>query len=239
MERISTSGCSIQAICFDYYGTLVQAGNGKPFVQIDQWLRESVNERADSSFCDRIVMSFAKERARLLYHSDVFLTGKKLLEECYLAVCNKYQLEPQTRRFIDYVRHVFSDTILYEDTKYVLDSLRKKYTVGLVTNADDDILNASLSKHDLTFDFIITSESAGCNKPEKEIFRLAVERLNVPVEKILMVGDSLQEDMIPAKEFGMACVWMNKTSTKQELYHDLAEVSDIRELNILYNCEDT
>lgn len=230
MEKRSTIGCSLQAICFDYYGTLVQAGREKPFALIDHWLQESVIGQKDPSFADGFVMAFAKERARLLYHSRRFFSGKQLLENCYLAVCYKYQIEPQKQRFIEYVKHVFSDTILYEDTKNVLDILKKKYIVGLVTNADNDILEASLRRHDLTFDFIITSEAAGCNKPEKKIFQKAFEILDIPTPQIAMVGDSLTEDIIPAKELEMFGIWMNKTDAVQVLYPDLLQISDIREL---------
>lgn len=237
MDKKSTTGCEFQAICFDYYGTLVQAGNGKPFAQIDQWIRQSVIGQKDSGLIDGFVAAFAKERAKLLYHSNKFLTGKRLLENCYIAVCHKYQIEPQKQRFIDYVKHVFADTILYENSKNVLDILKKKYIVGLVTNADNDILEVSLHRHNLAFDFIITSESVGCNKPNKEIFRKAFEQLDIPAHKIVMVGDSLAEDIIPARELEMFCIWMNKATAVQELYRDLIQITDIRELLKICNAQ--
>lgn len=237
MDKKSTTGCGIRAICFDYYGTLVQAGNGKPFAQINHWLRQSVIGQIDSGIIDGFVAAFTKERVRLLYHSHKFFTGKQLLENSYFAACHRYQIEPQKQRFIEYVKHVFSDTVLYENTKDVLDILKKKYVVGLVTNADNDILEVSLHRHDLTFDFVITSESAGCNKPEKKIFQKAFEKLDIPASQISMVGDSLAEDIIPARELGMFCIWMNKAVAVQELYLDLIQITDIRELLKICNTQ--
>lgn len=237
MEKISINGYNLQAICFDYYGTLVQAGNGKPFMQIDNWIRKSIIGKIDSRLSEQMIMSFAKERARLLYHSTEFLTGKRLLENSYSIVCHKYQIVPENELFINYVEDIFSNTVLFENTKYVMDLLRNNYVVGLVTNADNDILMKSLNKHDLSFDFIISSESAGYNKPDKEIFHKVFKKLGMRPEQILMVGDSWTEDIIPAKELNMSCIWMNKTNGTQKLYHDTIQISDIIELLNICNIQ--
>lgn len=223
MEKLSTIGCSIRTICFDYYGTLVQTRQGEPFTLIERWIKES-------GFINEIGMSFAKERARLLYHVPDFYTGKQLLKKCYAEVCHKYQMEPKERLFLEYVKSVFSDTVLFEGTKEVLENLSKRYAIGLVTNADDDILYQSIHKHGLEFNFVVTSEAVRCNKPGKAIFQKAIECANVSAGELLMVGDSLTEDMLPAKEMGMGCVWMNRENRVQEVSEDLMQISDIREL---------
>lgn len=230
MEKQSTIGCSIRAICFDYYGTLVRTRDGEPFTLIDRWLRESIGERKDSAFLDQIVMAFAKERARFLYRVRDFYTGKQLLKNCYSIVCRKYQIEPQVSLFLEYVKHVFTDTVLFEGTKSVLESLRKRYVIGLVTNADDDILYESLHRHGLVFDFIVTSESVRCNKPGKEIFQKAFSYAKIPADEILMVGDSWTEDILPAKELGMLCAFINRKNIIQDVPADILQISDIREL---------
>lgn len=227
MERLLTIGCSIRTICFDYYGTLVQTRQGEPFALIESWIKES-------GFPSEIGMSFAKERARLLYHAPDFYTGKQLLQKCYAALCHKYRIKPKEQLFLEYVRYVFTDTVLFEGTKEVLESLRKRYAIGLVTNADDDILYESIHKHDLQFDFVVSSEAVRCNKPGMTIFRKAMECANAWADELLMVGDSLTEDMLPAKELGMLCVWINRRNSMQGA-EDLVQISDIRELLKLCN----
>lgn len=223
MERLSTIGCNIRTICFDYYGTLVQTRQGEPFTLIERWIKESGS-------INKIGMSFAKERVRLLYHVPVFYTGKQLLEKCYAEVCRKYQIEPKMQLFLEYVKSVFSDTVLFEGTKEVLENLRKRYAIGLVTNADNDILYQSIQKHGLQFDFVITSEAVRCNKPGKAIFQKAIACAKVSASELLMVGDSLTEDMLPAREMGMNCVWMNREHRVQGVSENLRQIFDIKEL---------
>lgn len=223
MEKRSTIGCGIRAICFDYYGTLVRTRRGDPFILIEKWIK-------DSGHINEIGMSFAKECARFLYHVPEFYTGKQLLENCYVEVCRKYQIEPKEPLFLEYVRRVFTDTVLFEGTKEVLENLRKAYVIGLVTNADDDILYQSIHKHGLRFDFVVTSEAVRCNKPGKAIFKKAIECANVSAVEMLMVGDSFTEDILPAKEMGMFCVWLNRKNRMQEVSENLVQISEIREL---------
>ena len=230
MEKQLTTGSSIRAICFDYYGTLVHTRNGEPFVLIDRWLKESIGKKGDLDFIERVSMSFAKERARFLYHMPGFYTGKQLLNNCYSIICHKYQIETQKELFMEYVKHVFTDTVLYESTEYVLEKLRKKYLIGLVTNADNDILYESLHKHVLTFDFIVTSEMERCNKPGKEIFQKALKCAKLPAHEILMVGDSWTEDILPSRELGMHSAYINRKHIMQDVDNDILQITNIWEL---------
>lgn len=92
MERLSTIGCNIRTICFDYYGTLVQTRQEDPFTLIERWIKES-------GPIDEIGLSFAKAE-----------------------VCRKYQIEPKEQIFLEYVKNVFSDTVLFEGKKEVLEN---------------------------------------------------------------------------------------------------------------------
>ena len=56
------------------------------------------------------------------------------------------------------------------------------------------------------FDFIVTSEESGFDKPNKASFRLAIEKLEVPPSKCWMIGDNLKADIKGANEFGLISV---------------------------------
>ena len=51
--------------------------------------------------------------------------------------------------------------------------------------------------------FIVTSEEAGIEKPNKVIFDLALEKIKLEYSDVIMVGDSFSKDIKGAKELGI------------------------------------
>jgi putative hydrolase of the HAD superfamily len=83
--------------------------------------------------------------------------------------------------------------------------------VGICTNMTADIQMRKLCRLGLAdiCGNLISSEEAGRDKPFPEIFQLAAQRLGVPAEQILMVGDSLNHDVRGAVAAGMQALWLN------------------------------
>ena len=60
------------------------------------------------------------------------------------------------------------------------------------------------------FEAIITSEEAGCQKPQPAIFEYTFKKLGITKEsKVLMVGDSLTSDIQGGNLFGIDTCWFN------------------------------
>ena len=55
---------------------------------------------------------------------------------------------------------------------------------------------------------IVASAEIGYAKPDKEIFEKAFELAGCTAEESVMVGDRLDNDIIPAKALGMKTVWI-------------------------------
>ncbi len=53
------------------------------------------------------------------------------------------------------------------------------------------------------FDYVVTSEESGCDKPHVESFKLALDKLDIPAKKIWMIGDDYDSDIIGAGNVGM------------------------------------
>ena len=53
------------------------------------------------------------------------------------------------------------------------------------------------------FDYVVTSEEAGHDKPDPKPFQIALDKLKIEPSKIWMVGDSPKEDMARAGLFGI------------------------------------
>ena len=105
---------------------------------------------------------------------------------------------------------------LYEDVA-VLEELHA-YHVGIITNgAHDERTDSQLSKvrHlGLTkrIQSLTISGEIGVRKPNFEIFKVACNRANVLLKDAMLVGDSIQNDIIGANRAGMTSVLIDRKS---------------------------
>ncbi|MGG4145409.1 HAD family hydrolase [Paenibacillus algorifonticola] len=103
--------------------------------------------------------------------------------------------------------------IVYDETFRLLDALKGKYKLLLLTNGSPDLQQEKLTGvPQLTpyFDHIIISGAFGEGKPAASIFRHALERLGIEPEQGIMVGDKLTTDILGANTIGMDSVWINR-----------------------------
>jgi putative hydrolase of the HAD superfamily len=91
------------------------------------------------------------------------------------------------------------------DTLAVLASLRGRgFALAAVSNADGRV-EASLVRHGLraSLDLVIDSHVVGIEKPDPRIFAIALERLGVPAEAAVHVGDIASIDVVGARRAGV------------------------------------
>lgn len=102
------------------------------------------------------------------------------------------------------------DEVPYSDAHSTLAALHDKgYKLGIIANqklGTAERLKAwGLHQY---FDVIAASAEIGYAKPDKEIFEKAFELAGCTAEESVMVGDRLDNDVIPAKAIGMKTVWV-------------------------------
>jgi HAD superfamily hydrolase (TIGR01662 family) len=104
----------------------------------------------------------------------------------------------------------FSEEDLYPDVRPALAALRALgLRVGLAGNQTARA-EGILKSLDLPVDFIGTSDGWGIEKPASGFFTRAVEEAGVPAERVLYVGDRLDNDVKPAQEAGMATALLRR-----------------------------
>jgi putative hydrolase of the HAD superfamily len=108
----------------------------------------------------------------------------------------------------EYVDHRFADARIFDDVVPALDILEQHFKLGLLTN--DNSYPDRLGLDD-RFDFILLAQDHGVWKPEAAFYELALEQAGVPAASILHVGDSLENDIRPARRAGMHTIWLNRT----------------------------
>ena len=103
----------------------------------------------------------------------------------------------------------------FPDSVEALQRLKRRYKVAVICNVDDDLFAASAKLLGDPFDAVITAEQARSYKPSPNNFRLAVERIGEPAERILHCAQSLYHDVPPAKALGMGTVWVDRRGGKR------------------------
>jgi putative hydrolase of the HAD superfamily len=112
-------------------------------------------------------------------------------------------------RFLDLLP---TRTILFPYAIEILQYLtNKNYQLHLITNGFEKTQHSKLrySGLDKYFKEVITSEASSSLKPNKEIFDFAFERTGAKAEESIMLGDSLEVDIIGAMRAGIDQVFIN------------------------------
>ncbi|MCK1997627.1 HAD family hydrolase [Psychrobacillus psychrodurans] len=102
---------------------------------------------------------------------------------------------------------------VYEDTYEVLDQLKGKYVLLLMTNGSPSLQNIKLEitpEISPYFDHILISGAFGKGKPDPAIFEHALEITGLTADEVLMVGDNLMTDILGSSKVGMQSVWINR-----------------------------
>ena len=114
-------------------------------------------------------------------------------------------------------------------TLELLDGLRERYPLHIITNGFEDVQRMKLRGCGLTpyFRTMTTSEQAGAVKPDPRIFHTALESAGAAASESLYVGDAPEVDG-SATGVGMAFIWFNPGRVQNRWAHD--EVANLRDL---------
>ncbi|MCZ8521488.1 MULTISPECIES: HAD family hydrolase [Paenibacillus] len=124
-----------------------------------------------------------------------------------------------------------SRPIVYEETFEVLDSLKGRYQLLLLTNGSPDLQKEKLAGVPQLapyFEHIVISGEFGRGKPNPAIFEHAVSLLGIAPEEGLMVGDKLTTDIMGSNAIGMRSLWINRHEAVRT--DEIIPVHEIRSL---------
>ncbi len=100
---------------------------------------------------------------------------------------------------------------VYPEAFGVLDKLSDKFSLGVIANqslgAGKRMEERGIAKY---FDTVVLSAEEGVAKPDPEIYRRALERAGCRPEEAVMIGDRLDNDILPAAKIGMKTVWVRQ-----------------------------
>lgn len=102
----------------------------------------------------------------------------------------------------------------YNDAIQFIKTAYKNYELCIISNGISEIQYQKLhtSKIKSYFTKIIISEDVGFQKPSPEIFKLALDFYSIPPEDALVFGDSLNSDLLGAKNSRIDFCWVNRNN---------------------------
>ncbi len=107
------------------------------------------------------------------------------------------------------------DEKLFPDTMECLKELYRHYKIGIIANqslgSKERLEKFGILKY---IDLIVASAEEGVAKPNKRIFEIALERASCKPKQAAMVGDRLDNDIVPANEIGMHTIWIKQGNWK-------------------------
>ncbi len=116
----------------------------------------------------------------------------------------------------------------------VLEYLRPRYPMTIVTNGFEEIQYTKMASSGLTsyFKNVVTSARAGYKKPAKEIFQFALTEGGFEAHEAIMIGDNLLTDIGGAHNASVDTIFFNPNKIQHEEnpryeIHDLKQLMEI------------
>ncbi|UCD29509.1 MAG: HAD family hydrolase [Planctomycetota bacterium] len=194
----------LQGLFIDFYGTL--AGGDREVVEL---ICRAV---IDDFGLELSAVDLAEDWGRTYFEAIEAINGdgfRPLVEieaDTLVDTFLPYTGEFDPQHYIVELNKYLARPELFDEVREVLAA--KKLPMCLVSNADDRQLREALEYHELSFDYVVSSESARSYKPEPRIFEAALELTGWKPDKVLHVGDSLHSDVWGAHRAGLRAAWV-------------------------------
>jgi 2-haloacid dehalogenase len=213
-----------QALTFDCYGTLIDWETG-----LIGALRPMLHAHGSKLRDEQILAIYAELEPAA---QNPYRRYREVLEEVVRGFGKRLGFEvsdAEARSLPDSLK----DWKPFPDTVAALKNLQTRYRLAIISNTDDDLFAGTARHLQVKFDQVITAEQAHAYKPSPAPFRLALERLGLPKEQVLHVGQSVYHDVAPAKSLGLSTVLVRRRgfgATRAISEKPDVEVADLQSL---------
>lgn len=163
------------------------------------------------------------------------ITQERLRTRRFELLFAEIGVEADSRVFSErYLLHLSRGTFLVEGARNLVEQLRGRMGLLLITNGLTDVQRPRLANSAIgdAFDLIVISEEEGVAKPDNRIFDICFERMGWPQKReVLMVGDSLTSDIKGGSNYSIDTCWFNPN--RQPAPPDLSITYEIQRLEQL------
>ncbi|EEL81869.1 Hydrolase (HAD superfamily) [Bacillus cereus AH1271] len=209
-----------KAMLFDLDDTLLD--RDKAVDKLFLLVLEKCYEDVSDTIKNNMLLKFKEYDKREYGNSDKTIVLESLFDE----------FAPEYRLPCNYIQNFWNENFpkcfsIDQNTIHFLNHIKKHLKVGIITNGSTQrqtakIINTNLNNY---FETIIISEEVGFSKPDKRIFELTLNKLNVQPDDVLFVGDDLEKDIAGPQNANIKGVWFNpqkiKNTTKIQPYAEI------------------
>jgi putative hydrolase of the HAD superfamily len=190
----------IKAVIFDLDGTLLNRDESvkkfidKQYERLNKWVGHIPKEKYTTRFIEL-------ENRGYVWKDKVY---QQLVDELDITGITWGGL------LQDYISQFKNSCVPFPNLLSMLEELRSNNLIlGMITNGHGDFQKWSIHSLGIGsyFDKILISELEGIKKPDPQIFKRALEQLNVSSNESIFVGDHPENDVKAARNIGMKGIW--------------------------------
>jgi 2-haloalkanoic acid dehalogenase type II len=211
-------------ITFDCYGTLIDWENG-----ISTAFANAA--AADGRQLDRAQVLKAYTELEPSVEAEAYRRYRDVLTDTAQRVAERFKW-PLSRERAVFLAESLPGWQPFADTNQALERLGAAgYSLGILSNVDDDLLAGTQRHFTATFDLIVTAQQVGSYKPAPRHFTEARQRIGG--KRWLHAAQSYFHDVIPARAMGIPVAWINRKrefasdgGRAEREFHTLTELAD-------------
>ncbi|MHA1269682.1 MAG: TIGR02253 family HAD-type hydrolase [Candidatus Helarchaeota archaeon] len=199
--------------------------------------------------CYEILLEIINEfGSNYQYHFDQLIKRIGGISKLYSSGIGEYMairgMIPPPKMFVQAAVNAYHDIKFtyikpFDDVIPFFKEIKKKYksikiavlTDGLPDKQYEKILRLKIHPY---LNDIIISDEVGVRKPNPEIYKLALGRLNIKANETIYIGDHYETDILPAKKIGIHTVFIHRKSKYDRELNEIImpdfEINNIYEL---------
>ena len=209
VSHLCSSVADIRAVAFDCYGTVIDFGEPQ-FIAAMAEICHRQGLDADAADLWRRFLRAAKALRSETSAQPVYRRYDEAWALQFQRVFRQLGHKGDSWQAAHYLKEKLAEAPAFSEAPQVIDALRPRYRVALLSNADDDFLQRCLERNGLHFDTIVSSERAGAIKPDPAIFQHLSLALELEPQRILYVGDNPIPDVLGGRQAGLRVAWVNR-----------------------------
>ncbi len=202
-------------ISFDCYGTLIDWESG-----ILGYLRPLLRKKACSASDAQILNLYSELEPR--EQAGPYRSYREVLAGVMRGLASGLQFDVSASEAAGLAESI-AHWKPFPDTLPGLRDLGTRFRLAILSNIDDDLFALTAKHLEVPFDLVVTAQQVRSYKPSRHNFEVLLERLGAK-DNLLHAAESLYHDVAPARELGIATVWVNRRQGRAAAASRLASV---------------
>ena len=224
-------------IFFDLDGTLWDFETNSYETLLELWTTYNLNKKGILDY-EKFIKTYKIHNAKLwdLYRLDK-ISQKDLRRERFQRTLADFGIDDfklSENIGENYIEVCPRKNKLFPYAFEVLDYLKEKYSLHIITNGFDKTQHIKLEYSNLMpyFNQIITSEKTGLKKPNPLIFSHALDLVNARSTESIYIGDNLVVDILACQSSGIDGIYFNpkKKRHNENVKSEISCLSQIMEI---------